>query len=253
MDKRYFFLAGLPRSGSTLLTTLLAQNSDVHAEGNSAVASLMWDLFLSINKGAKEQLAANHKQETGNELIRLIPDFYYRNTDKPIVFDKCRNWVNPANLHLIKNYITPNPKIIVLLRPIEEIIKSFVRLYRKNGIVAYDINRLLVEDTEPIMKSYAGIKYQKENNSEDYLYLTYEELITDTRNTLNRIYEFCGLEPFTHDLKNIVNHYPEDDSVYKMAGMHDVRSTIKKADYTVNLSPDVIDYCKKLNEILFKK
>ena len=40
-------LSGLPRTGSTLLSAILYQNPKIHAEGNSGLCQLMWDLEVS--------------------------------------------------------------------------------------------------------------------------------------------------------------------------------------------------------------
>jgi len=44
---QFVCLSGLPRSGSTLLSAILSQNPLIHAEGNSAVCQLMWDMQMS--------------------------------------------------------------------------------------------------------------------------------------------------------------------------------------------------------------
>ena len=60
--EQFVCLSGLPRSGSTLLTAILSQNPLIHAEGNSAVCQLMWDLHQSGLTTAKEQLKANGRE-----------------------------------------------------------------------------------------------------------------------------------------------------------------------------------------------
>lgn len=89
----------------------------------------MWDMQCSCEHS--EQLKATRRSDTQHEIIREIPEIYYRNTGKPIVVDKCRSWTLPPNMAMIREYITDHPKVVVLIRPLEEIVASFVHLMKK--------------------------------------------------------------------------------------------------------------------------
>jgi sulfotransferase len=217
-------LSGLPRTGSTLLSAILDQNPEVHAEGNSAVCQLMWDMQQSCEINAAEQLQANQRQADQEALVSSIPAIYYRNVRAMHIVDKCRSWTLPDNLAMMRRYITDDPKIIVMTRPVDEIVSSFARLRKDNGFEP--MIGLLDAMSEPIMRSQFGVDHARATNTGEFLFVEYADLIGDTQGVLDRIYEFCEWEPFTHDLDNIVNRHPEDDSVYGLEGMHDIRSTI---------------------------
>jgi sulfotransferase len=226
MIEQFVCLSGLPRTGSTLLSAILSQNPLIHAEGNSAVCQLMWDMQQSSTTSASQQLLANRRYSTSDDLCAAIPAIYYKDAKKPVIIDKCRSWTMPANLEMLQRYITASPRIIVLERPVPEIVDSFVRLRKANGWTE-DLKRgLLDEKSEPIMRSIEGVKFARKSNADWFLFLTYQQLTTDTQGTLGKIYKFCGWHPFKHDLNNIVNNYPEDDEIYGLKGQHDVRSTI---------------------------
>jgi sulfotransferase len=222
--KQLVFLSGLPRSGSTLLSSILSENPLIHAEGNSAVCQLMWDMSVSCEINSREQLAANNRFETQQYLISEIPKIYYQNIDRPIVIDKCRSWTLEKNINLIKQYICPDPKIIVLTRPIDEIVQSFIRLGKENSKV-FNSKELLSPGSEPIMRSLNGVDWAKKNNSGEFLFIDYSDLVSYTNEVIASIYSFCGWDHFKHDLSNIVNRFPENDDVYGMRGMHEVRLT----------------------------
>jgi sulfotransferase len=248
--KNYFFLSGLPRAGSTLLSAILDQNPQIHAEGNSAVCQMLWDNHVSINEYAAEQIQANRKQDVANEIIKAIPDLYYKNATKPYILDKCRSWTLESNTKLIKKYITNKPKIIVLIRPIDEIVKSFVNLYTENKkfnpSMAYS---LLQDGSEPIMRSYFGIvNAVNENDNEMFLFLSYKDLISDTQNSLKKIYSFFELDFFEHNLSNIVQQHQEDDSVYGLDGQHDIRNSITERKIDIDLPDNLQSVCKNLNK-----
>jgi sulfotransferase len=224
--KRFVALSGLPRSGSTLLSAILHQNPDIHAEGNSAVCQLMWDMQQSCQTTAKEQLDANYRYDTAYQLVKAIPDIYYENMTRPIIVDKCRSWTLPANQDLLRRYITDIPKTIVLTRPTDEILDSFASLYKLNN-KPFNANEYLREDSEPLMRSLRGVEWAKQVNQGEFLFIDYAELVADTNEVLDKVYSFIGQERFEHDLDNIENTLPENDAVYGLLGMHDVRKTIK--------------------------
>jgi hypothetical protein len=74
----------------------------------------------------------------------------------------------------------------------------------------------------------------------------YDDLLNNTKSTIDKIYEFCELESFEHDFNNIVNKHPEDDTIYGMLGQHDIRPTISKRDLDVTLSDAIIKRCKEI-------
>lgn len=219
-------LSGLPRSGSTLLSAILSQNPEIHAEGNSAVCQLMWDMQQSCETTAREQLQANHRMADQDALVASIPAIYYRSVKAMHIVDKCRSWTLPANMQMLRRYINDDPKVVVLTRPLDEIVASFVRLREANGWTDDLEAGLLEPGSEPIMRSLDGVEIAKATNRGEFLFIEYAEIVSDTSGVLDSIYEFCGFDPFQHDLSNIVNLHPEDDSVYGLRGMHDVRPTI---------------------------
>ena len=247
---QFVCLSGLPRAGSTLLSAILSQNPLIHSEGNSAVCQLMWDMEKSFINNCGEQINANNRQSTVNDLISNIPYIYYKNNDKneKIVVDKCRSWTLSENVALLKKYIDSNIKIIILERPLLEVVNSFVKIYNKNNKII-DIERLFDYNTEPIMRSFEGIVNAKKNNQDNnFLFITYKELITDTQTTLKKIYDFCNWTYFEHNLKNIVPKYKENDTIYNLNGFHDVHPEITKPDYNINLHLNIIHQCLLIQE-----
>ena len=242
---QFVCLSGMPRSGSTLISSILSQNPLIHAEGNSAVCQLMWDLQKSCCTSSSEQLKANRRDHTVFDLVSAIPHIYYKNIPEKIVVDKCRSWTLEPNVNMLKIFVDTNVKIIVLERPVLDIVKSFVKLLRKNNIVNEEFeNGLIKPGSDPIMRSLDGIKWAKENNSNNnFLFIKYDELIESPKEIIAKIYEFCGWEHFEHDFQSITNKYPENDEAYQLKGLHDIRSTLGKVENNETT----------LNTTLFKK
>jgi sulfotransferase len=247
--KKFCFLSGLPRSGSTILSCVLDQNPLIHAEGNSGVCQVMWDTQVSVNKN--QQILANKRFDTKLDLCASVPQVYYKNQTKPIILDKCRSWTLPDNLRMIYSFITKSPKIIVLQRPIEEIIISYANLMAMNGHFENIEQIMLTPLTDPLMRSYDGVIHAKNNNNGEFIFINYSEMLSDIQGVVDKIYIHCGWEKFDHQYTDIVNNHPEDDGVYNFLGQHDIRSTIGKRQLDFKLSNETLDICKKMNEVMF--
>lgn len=219
------FVSGLPRSGSTLLTTLLYQNPLIHTEGLSGLCDVMWHTHQSLS--VSQSISANYRQAHAHQMVADLPARYYSETTRPVVIDKCRAWTVPDNVQMLKHYVTPQPKIIVLTRNPADIIASFKSLFERNGRDDFDTSGMADEFNRNMLSTQMA---KDANDLETFLFVEFENLISNTQSELNRIYDFLDLEPYLHDLANIVTMNPENDSVYGLAGMHHVRRTIGKRD-----------------------
>ena len=148
---------------------------------------------------------------------------------------------------MLNKYFKDKPKVLVLERPLIEIVRSFVALRQANNYQGDLEEGLLDTWSEPIMRSYEGVKWAKANNNGEFLFVQYNDLINNTKSTIDTIYRFCELECFEHDFNNIVNKHPENDEVYGMIGQHDIRPTINKRDLDVKLSKEIVAKCKSLS------
>ena len=67
MNKTYHFLAGLPRSGNTLLSAILNQNPDIYSTPLSPLPTFMWDFANSANNS--EQVNRNVENKIKTEIF----------------------------------------------------------------------------------------------------------------------------------------------------------------------------------------
>jgi sulfotransferase len=253
---QFICLSGLPRSGSTLLSAILSQNPDIHAEGNSPVCQLMWDMCDSISKHS-EQIRANNKEDAACDIVSHIPHIYYKNSPENIVIDKCRSWTIPTNITMLETSLKINPKIIVMTRPILDIISSFAHLFKKNGFSNVQIDEklkeLLLPNSEPLMRSISGLNYAKKTgDSSKFLFVSYNDLVDSTQNTIQRIYDFCGWKPFQHSFDNVVPKYSENDSIYGLIGFHKIHPVVERTSYDASnfLSKEIIKKCLLIDSLI---
>jgi sulfotransferase len=259
---QFVCLSGLPRSGSTILSAILDQNPLIHAEGNSAVCQFVWDMHQSATVNANEQLKGNSRTGTIKDLISAIPKIYYKDipASKKIIVDKCRSWTIPANVEILKKYIDPEIKIIVLERSVTDIMKSFMKLYQKNhwsdAYINDILNAILKPSQEPVMRSIMGINLAKKDNAKQldeakktFLFVQYEDLLANPAETIDRIYTFCGWAPYPHHFENIVNKHPENDEFYGLHGFHTIRPSLAKVENKVVLPPDILAKCLQIDRL----
>ena len=257
MNKQYTFLSGLPRTGSTLLSSIIAQNPNIHTEGLSHVCELIWRAYVgsanpSMTNWNDDVLVAGRDKTIGN-ILRSIPKIYYENVNKPFILDKCRSWTLPNNTRMIEKYITDNPKIVVLVRPIEEIVASFIQIRLKNNWSEEEAyGNLLNDGDNPIMLPLEGAIHAKKNNNGQFLFVHYDEIVFDTKKTLEKIYDFYEWPKYEHVLENIKRPFVQNDEVYNLNGLHEVRSTVEKQKYHIDLPKDIMKKCRYLNSLLFE-
>lgn len=264
MSKSYFFMAGLPRSGSTLLSSILNQNPEVHSGPSSPVVPTM--LVLENSLSNDELFLAHPKPAQAAKIISGVIDNYYSDVDKKVIIDKNRSWVN--RLHYIPGYFGVEPKVLCPVRNIDEILASFIAMQRrttiteagklnfidemlvKNNVLLTDDNRceFLASPNGILGQSYFALRQALvEGKQKNLHFIEYDDLLSSPQETMNKIYEFLGLDSFNHDFSNIKNIHKElDAEVYGVNDMHDVRQKLEKAgiDPQQVLSQKVLDSCK---------
>jgi sulfotransferase len=238
--KTYFFLSGLPRAGTTLLGAILEQNPDIYVGVTSPVLEflLSFDNTFNFNK----TYHAFPKEDFKVRTVSRIPDDWYSDVDKPIIIDKNHGWTGAMSYAKL---LSGNIKIICTVRSILEILSSWILLNRKSSdsFIDKDLKRFnlsLTDDNrcELLMKEEYGnveqalysLKSGFTNHSNFLHLIEYDDLINDTKNTINGIYNFLELPTYKHKYDNIGHINQENDMIYGMPEMHNVKSTISRSE-----------------------
>ena len=261
--KKYYFMSGLPRSGSTLLSALLNQNPNLHSGPSTPVLGSMFaahEHFLS-----NELYLGYPKPDCVNKIIGSIIDGWYSDVKKPIVIDKNRAWC--ARVPFIEGYIQPEEtKIIVPVRRVDEILASFLTMIHRNPFEEGQpkinfVDEMLVKSNTPLndenrcqlLLNDGGIVYDslnaimlgfEEGHRDKFHFVDYNDLMNDPQGELDKIYEFLGEESFEHSFDNLANPHREDDlATYGLRDMHEVRSELKKKSThpSAILPPSIIE------------
>jgi hypothetical protein len=74
-DKKFFFMAGLPRSGGTLLSSILNQNPDIYVSPQSTLPNTLGAAYNQYQ--SKENKDYDQFQQIYNVMEMIIPKFYF--------------------------------------------------------------------------------------------------------------------------------------------------------------------------------
>ncbi|MFC3174647.1 sulfotransferase family protein [Novosphingobium bradum] len=245
--RRFFFISGLPRSGSTLLGAILRQNPEVHAGMTSPVFSLVNALLPRLSGG---EFASMYTDAERRAILRGLFDSYYIARPEPLIFDTNRSWTQklPVLLELF-----PDARLVCLVRPIGEILQSFEHQYLRNPLqVSQIVNR--DPDTSAYTRSdqlmfangliglaLNGLKEAFYGAASDRLMLvSYQSLVSAPAEVIAAIYRFCAIAPFAHDFAGLSYSANEFDSQIGAPGLHDVRQQVEPRQLTATLPPDIL-------------
>jgi len=248
--KRFHFLSGLPRSGSTLLAAILRQNPRFHAGISSPIASFFTGMLDQVAAGS--EFGPLVTQDQRRRLLRGLFQNYY--ADKPedaVVFDTNRLWSAklPAILDLF-----PQARVIACVRNVAWVMDSIERLYRANP---FENTRLFGDaierntvysrvDTLGQRNRLVGFAWSalKEafygEHAGSLLIVDYELLAKAPGKVLPLVYQFIG-EPWYdgHDFERIEFDAPEFDIALGLSGLHRVRPYVSLEPRRTILPPDL--------------
>jgi sulfotransferase len=259
--KQLFFLAGLPRSLSTGLGSILSQNPSITVTPTSPLLDLLCYTNEAFNR-LNEKYTYDSKTVSSN-VYKGIVESFFENIPTPIVIDKHRG--HPRNVNPLKMFVTPNPKIICTVRPIPEVISSYIKLIEKNKQDDNFVDNSLRNKRIPVnisnrakclWEEYISDPYQSmihgiKNHREHLHIVEYNELVNNPTNALKDIYKFLEL-PFYegHQFNNIHNHCAEEkDAAWGLENLHKIRPKLEKTSTPPEeiLGPFLTDYYTQFN------
>lgn len=249
MKKQYNFLAGLPRSGNTVLSSILSQNPEIHSGPLSPVCGFMWDLHSQLGK--MENVVRQEDLAPSERIISGIIDSYYENTNELVVFDREKGWFNPDNLEMIRKYITPTPKVVVTVRPVLEVLASLLLIRGENGSLreemvsnnwwfrqhmSYEDNACdyLMRPWGNLDSSLLGAYNLQKQPSDSYHLIEYDDLISKPEEVMKNLYNYLELDVYEHNYDKIIKPYKDhDDRLGLSENLHAVRPKLEKTSFAI--------------------
>jgi hypothetical protein len=226
MNKTLHFLSGVPRSGSTVLAAILNQNPATHV---STTSGLVHALDALANSWHSTQLLNNTDKDRTKlaQTMRGLIDAFYENVDKPVIIDKSRGWPIDIIMNAMEHVLGRKPRIIATVRSVPDCAASFVRIEKPKNLDDFINSDQLMTH---LRAAYISLKNGYEAAPDNFLFVEYEDLVSDPKTQLNRVHEFLGLEPFEYNFNEIDGSSvaEDDEDLHGTAGMHDVKPVLEK-------------------------
>jgi hypothetical protein len=244
-EKKFFYLNGFFRCGNTILRSIINQNPDFCVTPNSVTPEIIFRLILLKNGDIfKEQ---NDHKSFDNVLRNVLKNYYSEWKQKYII--EQAPWGTSFNHNALKELGYLPSKFIFLIRPLHEIIASWIRLHKpeKKDLEQYYSD--LLGEYGKIGKSFLAFKNLLEKDKDNLLIIKYYDLCKDPNKTIKNLYNFLEV-PFykKHKFTNI-------DQVDTRSDQTIIRTTeikIKTYDYEKYVDKNILKNYTEINEI-FKK
>lgn len=261
-SKKYYFLAGLPRAGNTLFASIFNQNPKINVTANSIVSSLMHGAVYAakVNPNTKSIFDNFPDEKSFFNFGSNILNNYYSDWPGEIIIDRS-SWGEPFNLKLLEDFCPNKPKFICLVRPVSEILCSFLTLYKKNNNIK-KLNKSTIEFTcdtlfkrgEILDKGITScLNLKKSKYAKDTLFIQYEDFCKNTKTTIDSVYSFLDLSTKKHEIKNLknlkVNNVSYDDSIdINYQGLHKIKKCIEVVEHDTSVLPkNILEHCNYLD------
>ena len=234
------FNSSMPRSCSTLLQNIFAQNPDFYATPTDGVIELL--------AGARERFTSSpeFKASVDQDLsLQAWRNFCkggleaYCNTltDKPNIVLKGRGW--KGNVNWITNFLGEKPKIFCMVRNLKGIAASFEKLHRKNPdktsqwLIEHEVRGTTVfkrvdmyMKNIPVSISLDQIQELHELGLDgSVMFIRAEDLTSRPQEIMDEVYGIIGGGRYKHNFNNIEQTTHENDVIH---GLDNDLHTIKK-------------------------
>lgn len=255
--KKLVLIAGLPRSGSTLLCNILNMNPRFHATATSPMIDMVSGLrsIFSHNITSKSHDRLDELENMRNGIRGFIEGYH---SDKIVVFDKSRGW--PAKLTLMRElYPDMDIKVIWTYRDPVQIINSIESKHQKTIMLegndegaganfATLSNRvdLFINDGGIVASPVWLLNDAYDMNLQDNIFIVkYGDLTNATQQVMDQIHNFIGEKNYPYsdknftDLKQTTNEF---DGIYNYKFPHTIKEgSVKHVVHPITLPQYLID------------
>jgi sulfotransferase len=245
--KEIFFLAGLQRSGATVLSSILNQNPDLWVSPASPMLQMMINATQTFD-------SFEHKDyDRGNAIsnaIAAIPQNFYYDKQANYIIDKNLNWTSVNGVEVAHRYINQNIKIICPVRDILDILVSFDTIINAHP----DSQQNALMDKEVLLETFPDkpmadrradwlmkfgndimrcLNNMKHAMNPEYRHLfhfvEYVDLTTNPQKEINKIYEYLEIPQYNHEYQNIEDSSGiSENSLTGIKNLHKVRPKLEK-------------------------
>jgi sulfotransferase len=237
--KNIHLIGGMPRSGTALLTNVLAQNPRFHLTSPGGIFA---PLFLVRNRWNRMVNFRATPNEAGKvRVLKAVLEGYYEGVDKPVIFDHSLGWLSGIEM---AEFLLGRPmKMLVCVRDIRDVMASFEMNWRRNPAMKKAVEKfpnrkewdtlegrcgVWANGEQPVGMAYNQIKDAKTRGYADRMhFVVFDKMMTNPKETLQGIYEFLGESSFEHNFENITQVIWENYALYGIPERHNIPVVIK--------------------------
>lgn len=248
MEHRYHFIAGLPRSGSTLLSALLRQNPRFQSGITSPLYAMIDRMIDAMS--AERKYSSFFDDGRRARVLRGVFDSFYADSEAEVVFDTNRAWT--GSIALLAQ-LFPDAKVICCVRDVYRILDSFERIFRKNPL---QYNSLFNFRNEPSIYGRVQMMMNVRDGvvggphsalrsawftdfASRLIVVRFESLTARPAETLRTLYDLLGEPAFEHDIENVEADETDYDLRIGLPGLHRVRRGVDPAQQPLSIPPDI--------------
>jgi len=242
IEKNFAFISGLPRSGSTLLCNILAQNPETKV---SKATSGLHDVLFGVRNQWDRLIEHQAEGVDSTRLKRVLQGIFHGYLHDgfayPLVIDKGRGWL--SLIEMLEFVLDKKCKIICPVRDLAEILASFEKLWRNTTAKTqwnFEKNDYFDAQTvegrcaiwahkdQPVGLAYNRVKDALQRGYSDRMhFVEFNDLTSYPERTLEGIYKFLNVANFKHDFDNVTQYTQEDDeNVHRIVGLHAIRPKV---------------------------
>lgn len=245
-NKNYHFITGLPRSGSTLLSSILSQNPKFHSSISDPLATLVKGVVETSQDGPG--MRSEVPKERRKNLVYHLFEGYYTDVDKPVIFNTNRAW---SYLTPLIRTLYPKSRMLLCVRDIRWILDSFEQAHRRDPLTknsfggslggsVYSRATALMEDDGIVGFPYIGLKQAITGAEKKMIMLIeYDQLCKNPQGMMQAVYNFIGEEYYPHDFNDVEARWDEYDAEIG-TDLHSVRKKVEYIPRETILPPDLI-------------
>ena len=242
IEKNFAFISGLPRSGSTLLCNILAQNPETKvSKATSGLHDVLFGVRNQWDKLIEHQAEGVDSTRLKRVLQGIFHGYLHDGFAYPLVIDKGRGWL--SLIEMLEFVLDKKCKIICPVRDLAEILASFEKLWRNTTAKTqwnfektdyFDAQTvegrcaIWAHKDQPVGLAYNRVKDALQRGYSDRMhFVEFNDLTSYPERTLEGIYKFLNVANFKHDFDNVTQYTQEDDeNVHRIVGLHTIRPKV---------------------------
>ena len=239
-------MAGLPRTGSTVLGEILNQNENIHVSPASPLSEIVSEVLAKWRMNTVTLKAYKHPDQLPN-VWRAIRQGLYQHRPESCIIDKSWAWHMNDAIDTARTILGEEMKVICTVDDIADCLASFIMLIRSNpDYVSYiddylrnqrleltDANRCIAM-MDPNIATSVGWCYENlkqawmGKNRNNLLLIERADLVRNPGDVLEKIYAFLEIPELatwgdnqTHYFDHIEKEITEDDgAAYGIPDLH---------------------------------